>query len=98
MGRCSDQNKRRRRWWDEVSGKEAEHTEKGVATLRAQNGKMVGILKGEREVLAEHNRKLGTPTTSQRCDAKFDEDINAWVEANVEASKREDRSSKRWQT
>ena len=53
---------------------------------------MVSCSKGKREVLAEHHRKPGTPTTNETFDAEFEKEIDAWVQANVGASERE-RSS-----
>ena len=53
---------------------------------------MVSSSKGKREVLVEHHRKLGTPTTNETFDAEFEKKINAWAEANVDASEREDCS------
>lgn len=40
-------------------------------------------------VLIEHYRKLGTPTTNEKCDAKFDKEIIARAMEIVDASKRE---------
>ena len=55
---------------------------------------MVSSSKGKREVLVEHYRKLGTPTANETFDAEFKrKEINAWAEANVGASEREDRGS-----
>ena len=55
---------------------------------------MVSSSKGKREVLVKHYRKLGTPTTNKTTfDAEFEREINAWAEANVDASKREDSGS-----
>ena len=57
---------------------------------------MVGSSKGKREVLVERYRKLGTPTTNKTFDVEFAKEIkeiNAWVEANVDASEREDSGS-----
>ena len=75
--------------------------DKGIATLRAQNGKMVSSSKGKREVLVEHYRKLGTPKPNTEFDTEFDtefeKEINTWAEPNVEASKREDSGSKELQ-
>ena len=51
-----------------------------------QNGKMVRNSKGERQVLVEHYRKLGTPTANKTFDAQFGKEINAWAEANVDES------------
>ena len=65
----------------------------GIATSRVQDGKMVSSSKGKREVLVEHYRKLGTPTSNKTFDAEFEKEINAWVEANVDASEREDSGS-----
>ena len=45
-----------------ILGKQAGEADTGIATLRAQNGKVVSISKRKREVLAEHYRKLGLPT------------------------------------
>ena len=45
-------------------------------------------------MLVEHYRKLGTPKPNAKFDVEFEKEINAWAEANVEASKREDSSSK----
>ena len=73
--------------------KQAGEADTGIATLRARNGKMVCSSKGKREVLAEHYRKLGTPTANETFDAKLEKEINAWAEANVGASEREDRGS-----
>ena len=69
----------------------------GIATLRAQNGKMASSSKRKREVLVEHYRKLATPKPNAKFDAEFEKEINAWTEVNVEASKREDISSKELQ-
>ena len=49
----------------------------GVATLRAQNGKLVASLKGKREVLVKHYRKLGTSTANDTLGAEFEKEINA---------------------
>ena len=54
---------------------------------------MVSSSKEKREVLVEHYRKLGAPTANETFDAEFDKEINAWAEANVGASEREDRDS-----
>ena len=53
---------------------------------------MVSGSKGTREVLVEH-RKLGTPTTNETFGAEFEKEIDAWVEANVDGSEREDGGS-----
>ena len=42
--------------------------------------------KGNREVLVEQYRKLGTPATNEAVDAELEKDINASAEANVVAS------------
>ena len=76
-----------------ILGKQAGEADTGIATLRAQNGKMVSSSKGKREVLVEHYRKLGTPTTNENFDAEFEKELNAWAEANVDASEREDSGS-----
>ena len=62
----------------------------GIATLRAQNGKMDSSSKGKREVLVENCRKL-TPTATETFEAQFEKEINGWAEANVGASKRKAR-------
>ena len=77
-----------------ILGKRAGEADTGIATLREQNGKMVSSSKGKREVLVEHHRKLGTPTTNEMFDAEFEKEIDAWVEANVDASEKEDSGSK----
>ena len=43
-----------------ILGKQAGEADTGIATLRAQNGKMVSSSKEKRGVLVEHYRKLGT--------------------------------------
>ena len=45
------------------------------------------------EVLVEHYRKLRTPTANETFGADFEKEINAWAEANVHASGREDSGS-----
>ena len=65
----------------------------GIATLPAQNGKVVSSWKGKKKVLVEHCRKLGTPKSNAKFDAEFENEINAWAEMNAEASKREYSSS-----
>ena len=75
----------------EVLGQQADEAGRGIATLRAQNGKMVSSSKGKREVLVEHYRKLGTPTANETFDVEFDKEISARAEANVGVSEREDR-------
>ena len=42
-----------------IMGKRAGKTDKGIANLRAKNGKMVSSSREKREVLVEHYRKLG---------------------------------------
>ena len=79
-----------------IIGNRAGKIDNGIATLRAQNGIMVST-KGKREVLVEHYRKLGTPKANAKFDAEFEKKNNAWAEVNVEASKREDSSSKELQ-
>ena len=64
-----------------------------MATLSAKNGKMVSSSKGKREVLAEHYRKLGTPTANEMFDTELHKETNAGAEANVDASEREDIGS-----
>ena len=54
---------------------------------------MVSCSKGKREVLVEYHRKPGTPTTNETFDAEFEKEIDAWVQANVGASDREDSGS-----
>ena len=79
-------------------GKQAGEAHTGIVTLRAKNGKMVSSSKGKRETLVERYRNLGTPTTNETFDAEFEKDIDAWMEANVDASEREDSSSEGLQT
>ena len=43
-----------------ILGKQAGEAVTGIATLRAQNGKM-----GKKEVLVEHYRKLRTPSANE---------------------------------
>ena len=69
-------------------GNQAGKMDKGIATLRAQNGKMVSSSKGKRDVLVEHYRKLGTPKPSTKFGTELEKEINTWAEATVEASKR----------
>ena len=49
-----------------IMGNQAGKMDKGIATLRAQNGKMVSSSKGKREVPVEHYRKLGSSTRNSR--------------------------------
>ena len=76
-----------------IISKRAGKTDKGIATLRANNGKIVSSSRGKREVLEEHHRKLGTPKTNNRFDTEFEKYINKWANAKVEVSKREDVDS-----
>ena len=59
-----------------ILGQQAGEADTGIATLRAQNGKMVSSSKGKREVLVKHHRKLGTPTVNETFDAEFETEIN----------------------
>ena len=76
-----------------VLGQQAREADTGIATSRSQNGKMVGSSKGKRGVLVEHYRKLGTPTTNETFDAKFEKEVKTSVDENVDASAREDSGS-----
>ena len=76
-----------------ILGQQAGEADTEVATLRAQNGKMVSSSMGKREVPVEHYREVGTPTDNKTFDAELDKEINSWAEANVGASEREDRGS-----
>ena len=76
-----------------ILGQQAGQADAGIATLRAQTGKMVSSSKGEREVLVEHSRNLGTPTANEMFDVEFETEIITWAEANVGASEREERGS-----
>ena len=73
-------------------GKRAGEVKNGLATLKPQDGKMVSSSKEKKGVLVVRYWKLGTPTTNKAFDAEF-EKINAWAEANVDASEREDSCS-----
>ena len=53
-----------------ILGQQAGKADTGIATLRAQNGKMVSRSKGKREVHVEHYLKRGTPTANEAFDAK----------------------------
>ncbi|CAN0044737.1 unnamed protein product [Sphacelaria rigidula] len=70
-----------------IMGNQAGKMDNGMATLRAQNGKMVSSM-GKREVLVDHYRKLGTPKLDTKFgtkfDTKFEKEINASAEANVQ--------------
>ena len=55
-----------------IMGKQAGKMDKGIATLRAQNRKMVSSSKGKRDVLVEHYRKLGTPKPNTEFDTEFE--------------------------
>ena len=68
---------------------QAGEADTGIATLRAQKGNVVRSLKGKRELLVEHYRKLGTPTTNETLDAEFEKEINAWAEENVDVLEKE---------
>ena len=74
-----------------ILGQQVGEAVKGIATLKAQNGKNVDSSKGKREALVEHYRKLGTPTANETFDAEFDKEISALAEANVGLPEREDR-------
>ena len=78
-------------------GQQADEADTVIATIRAQNGKMVRSSKGKSEVIVEHYPKLGTPTANATFDTEFDKGINAWAKAKVGASEREDRGSDRLQ-
>ena len=54
---------------------------------------MVSSSKGKRGVLIEHYRNIGTPIIINTFDAEFEKENNAWAEANVDVSEREDRGS-----
>lgn len=70
-----------------MQGKQAGEADEGIATVRAQNGRLASSLTGKREVWAEHYRKLGTFTTHKRLDAQFEKEINKWAETNVKGIK-----------
>ena len=74
-----------------ILGRQAGEADTGIATSRAPNGKLVSGSTGKKEALAERYRKLGTPTANETFDVEFEKKINAWAEANVGASGREDR-------
>ena len=59
-----------------IMSKRAGKIDKGIATLKAKNGKMVSSSRWKKEVLVEQNRKLGTPKTKKRFDTKFEKEIN----------------------
>lgn len=63
--------------------KRSEKIDSGIATMRAQKGKMVGSSKGEKEVLVEHCRELGTLKTNRKFDTAFGKETSEWAEANV---------------
>ena len=75
------------------TGQQADDADTRIATLRAHNGTMVGSSKGKREAHVELYRKLGTLTDNETFGADFEKKINAWAEANVGASEREDGGS-----
>ena len=77
--------------------KQARETDTGVATLRAHIGIVVSSLKGKRDLLLEHYRKLGTPTTNESFDEQFGKETNAWAGANVDAPGRQDSDSEELQ-
>lgn len=58
-----------------LMGEQAGERDKGIATLRAQNGEMASSSR-RREVLAEHYREPGTPPTNERFDAEFEREAN----------------------
>ena len=65
-----------------------------IATLRAQNGKMVSSSKGKREVLVEHlihHNKLRTTTAKETLN--FENEINAWAERG---ERRCNRKGRQW--
>lgn len=72
----------------ENMGTQAEKIDKGVATLREQNGRIMSSLKGKREVQIEQYRKLGATITKAKATRNSKNIINGWAEANVKASKR----------
>ena len=72
-----------------ILGKQAGEAGTGAATLRAQKGNVVRSLKGKREMLVEHYRKLGTPAANETLDAEFEKEINAWAEENVDVLEKE---------
>ena len=71
-----------------ILGQQASEADTGIATLRDIT---VISSKGKKDVLVEHYRKLGTPTANETFDAEFEKETNAWAEANVGESKRENR-------
>lgn len=62
-----------------IQGKQGGETAKGIATWWAQNGFMTSSSEGKRDALVRHHRKLGTSTTSEGCDAEFDQGNDARV-------------------
>lgn len=78
----------------EITEKQAGAAVKGTATLRAQNGKVFCSSRGKKEGVAEHDKTPGTPTTNERFYKEFEEEIDAWAEANVEESRRSSSGSK----
>ena len=76
-----------------ILGKQAGEADRGIAILRTQNGKMASSSKGKREVLVEHYHTLETATANGNVSTEFDKEINAWVEANADASETEDSGS-----
>ena len=81
-----------------IPGKQAREADSEITTLRAQNGKM-GInssSKGKREVLVLQQSitvRKERPQPNETSDAENEKKINAWAEANVDASEREDSGS-----
>ena len=55
-----------------ILGQQAGEADTGIATLRAQNGKMVSCSKEKREALAAQYLKLGTLTANETFVAEFD--------------------------
>ena len=76
-----------------IPGKQDGEADTATGTLKAKLGKMVSSSKGKRGVLIEHYRNIGTPIIINTFDAEFEKENNAWAEANVDVSEREDRGS-----
>ena len=55
-----------------------------MATLRAQNGRMVSSSKGSTSKALQQTTVI-TPTANETFDAEFVRDISAWAEVNVDA-------------
>ena len=64
-------------------GKQAGAADKGIATLRVQNGEMASCSMGKREMLVDRSRKLEARVTKER----FYADIGKETEVRVEANK-----------